>query len=408
MGHAAGAGHVKVGSSPDRVRVLHVVGGMARGGIETWLIHAMRHIDRGRFQMDFAVHTGEPCPYDEEVRALGGRILPCLRPNRPWTYAANFKRVLAAAGPYDIVHSHVHHYSGYVLRLAERAGIPVRIAHSHVDVLPQDLSPGARRRAYLTIAKRWIRRHATMGLACSGQAAQALFGPGWQSSSRCRLLHYGIDLRPFQAGPDPSVRAELRLSADAFVMGHVGRFEEQKNHRFLLEITRRVADVERRTRLVLIGDGSLRPAIERRVAALDLGEHVIFAGLRSDVPRVLLGAVDVFVFPSLCEGLALAGLEAQAAGVPCVLTDSLPGELDVVPQLVTRLGLSQPASAWANVVLATRGQAPSVTRRKALDVINASPFNILTAVAELEWLYATARPECNGRTGVMTDVGVIA
>src|SRR6516165_6850040 len=376
--------------SAARIRVLHIVGGMGRGGVETWLLHVLRHIDRERFQMDFLVHTVEPCPYDNQIRALGSQILPCLRPQRPWSYARNFRRILAAYGPYQIVHSHVHHYSGYTLRLAQRAGTPIRIAHSHNDVCLQDASPGLLRWIYLVTAKRWIRRFGTMRLAASEKAAEALFGSSWQRSSTCRLLYYGIDLVPFRAQADPSVRAVLRLAPDAFVIGHVGRFDAQKNHCFLLEIFRNVADADPRARLLLIGDGPLRPAIERRVAELGFTERVLFAGVRPDVPRVLLGAVNVFVMPSLHEGLPLAGLEAQAAGLPCVFADSITTELDVVPQLVTRLRLSQPSSAWAGVVLAKRDQAPPITRDEALAAMEASPFNIRRSVAELTRVYETA------------------
>jgi glycosyltransferase involved in cell wall biosynthesis len=371
------------------IRVLHIVGGMNRGGVETWLMHVLRHIGREHFQMDFMVHRTEPCSYDNEVRALGGRIFPCLHPTRPWRYAQNFRRIIAACGPYDIVHSHVHHYSGYTLSLAERAGTPIRIAHSHNDASPQDISPSLLRWSYLTTAKRLIRRFATMGLAASSKAAEALFGSAWQSSSLCRLLYYGIDLAPFRDKADPSVRSALRLPPDAFVIGHVGRFDEQKNHRFLLEIFRSVADADPRARLLLIGDGRLRPAIEQRVTELNLTGRVIFAGLRADVPRVLLGVVNVFVMPSLHEGLPLAGLEAQAAGLPCVFADSITAELDVVPHLVTRLQLSQSSLEWARAVLAKRNQAPPISQSEALAAMERSPFDIRRSVAELTRLYQT-------------------
>jgi glycosyltransferase involved in cell wall biosynthesis len=380
---------MKIMESDRRIHVLHIIGGMGHGGVETWLMHILRHIDRGRFQMDFMVHTATPCPYDNEIRALGGRILPCLRPDQPWRYARNFRRILAS-NAYQIVHSHVHHYSGYTLRLAQRAGAPIRIAHSHNDVFPQDSSPSPLRWIYLITAKRWIRRFGTMRLAASGKAAEALFGSSWQRSSTCRLLYYGIDLVPFRAQADPSVRAVLRLAPDAFVIGHVGRFDAQKNHCFLLEIFRNVADADPRARLLLIGEGPLRPAIERRVAGLGLTERVLFAGVRPDVPRVLLGAVNVFVMPSLHEGLPLAGLEAQAAGLPCVFADSITAELDVVPQLVTRLPLSQSSSTWSRVVLAKRDRPPPITQLKALAMMGASPFNIRTAAAELTRVYETA------------------
>jgi glycosyltransferase involved in cell wall biosynthesis len=373
--------------STDKIRVLQIVGGMNRGGIETWLMHILRHIDRERLHMDFLVHTANPCAYDDELRALGSGILPCLGHSRPWDYAKNFRRILSSCGPYDIVHSHLHHYSGYTLGLAKRAGIPMRIAHSHVGASAEDTSPSPLRWIYLNAARRLIRRFATIGLAASGEAAKALFGPAWHRDPLCRLLYYGIDLDPFEGPADQSVRASLGLPPDAFVIGHVGRFAEQKNHGFLLEILRRVSDSDPRTRLLLIGDGPLRPAIERGAAKLGLSERLIFAGLRSDVPRLLLGAVDVFVMPSLYEGLPLAGLEAQAAGLPCVLSDSITRELDVIPQLIRRLPLSAPASAWADQVL-TLGRSPAVlSRSQALEALVSSPFGITNSVKRLESLY---------------------
>jgi glycosyltransferase involved in cell wall biosynthesis len=378
---------MKTPESPRRIRVLHIVGGMNRGGIETWLMHVLRHIDRERFQMDFMVHTAKPCAYDDEVRALGGRILPCVGHTRPWSYDKNFRRVLAGYGPYDVVHSHVHHYSGYTLRLAERVGVRVRIAHSHIDASPQDISPGPLRWVYLTTAKRWIARSATIELAASGKAAEALFGAGWQRGSLCRLLYYGIDLAPFRAEADPSVRAVLQLSPEAFVIGHVGRFAEQKNHYFLLEIFRSVAACDASARLLLIGDGPLRPKIERRVGELGLAEHVVFTGLRADVPRLLLGAVNVFIMPSLYEGLPVAGLEAQAAGLPCVLSDAIASESDVVPQMIRRLSLSTPASVWAENVLASRQMPLAKNRAQILRMFEDSPFNIANSVKELRRIY---------------------
>ncbi|MBV9999234.1 MAG: glycosyltransferase [Verrucomicrobia bacterium] len=381
---------MKTARSPHHVRILHAVGGMGRGGIETWLMHILRRNDRERFRMDFMVHTAQACAYDDEIRALGSRILPCLDYNRPWRYAKNFSRLVRMHGPYDIVHGHLHHYNGYTLRLAERMCIPVRIAHSHCGTSVQDASPGPLRSVYLSTMKRWIHRFATIGLAASGKAAEALFCPRYRTSPLCKLLYYGIDLDPFREHPDRSLRAALGLAADAFVLAHVGRFDEQKNHGFLLEIFRTVAKVEPSARLLLIGDGPLRTVIERRAAETGLAGRIVFAGARCDVPRLLLGAVDVFVMPSLYEGLPLAGLEAQAAGLRCVFADSITTELDVVPQLITRLSLSQSRFTWARAILAGRRRAPPVTRDDALAVMERSPFNIRRSTAALAQLYQTA------------------
>src|SRR5690242_11069048 len=125
-----------VTSTTYPIKVLHAVGGMNRGGVETWLMHVLRHIDRDRFQIDFLVHTTQPCDYDDEIRRLRSTIIPCLDHFRPWLYASNFRHILREYGPYDVVHSHVLHYSGYILRLARQAGVPVRVAHSHLDTSP--------------------------------------------------------------------------------------------------------------------------------------------------------------------------------------------------------------------------------------------------------------------------------
>jgi glycosyltransferase involved in cell wall biosynthesis len=376
------------GSDRAPIRILHVVGGMVRGGVETWLMHILRHIDRDRFHMDFLVHTTQPCPYDDEVRALGSQIIPCLHPKRPWLYARHLKRILGEHGPYDVVHSHVHHYSGYVLHLAQQVGVPVRIAHSHNDTTQFQAEAALMRRGYLTLMKRWISRHATMGLAASHGAAVALFGSAWEADSRWQILHYGIDLSPFRGPVDPAaVRSDIGIPPDAFVVGHVGRFVEQKNHAFLVNIAAEVAKREPRMRLLLVGDGPLRPAIEQQVAQAGLANRVTFAGLRPDVPRMMLGAMDVFVLPSLFEGLPVVGIEVQAAGLPFVLSDAITEELDKLKPLMRRMSLSQPASAWAQVILAERESARAIAQAEALRIIEGSSLNVQTSLKQLEEVY---------------------
>lgn len=371
------------------LRILHVVGRMHLGGIETWLMHVMRHTDQTRFRMDFLVHDPQPGAYDDEVRALGGTIMHCIAPTkRPWAYAGGLLRVLRNHGPYDVVHSHVHHFSGYVLRVAQQAGVPGRIAHSHNDTSAVSTQARTLRRWYFGLMTRLIARHATAGLACSRSAAVDLFGPGWGADLRWSVLPYGIEMAPFRQHVDrAAVRAELTLPQDAFVLGHVGRHVDQKNPDFLLEVAAEVVRREPKTRLLLIGDGPLRPALERKAAQTGLAAHVVFAGNRTDVPRVMLGAMDVFLFPSRYEGLGLALIEAQAAGLPCVYSDAVPQEADVVRGLTQRLALTQPASVWADAVIASRAAGTVVAPIDALDTVETSPFNIETSATQLEAVY---------------------
>jgi len=300
-------------------RILHIVGGMARAGVETWLMHALRLADRQRLQMDFLVHTGQTCAYDSEILDRESNIHRCLAPLRSPLYARQISSLLKEQ-KYDAIHSHVHHFSGYLLWLARRAGVPLRIAHSHSDTSRQDACAKWTRRAYLRLAKGWIRAHATHLVAASRVAGRALFGADWDSDARQRLIHCGIDLAPFRDAPTREpVRASLGIDPGELVIGHTGRFVASKNHAFLAEIAAEVALRRPPVRLLLIGDGPERRIVEEKLRELNLLDRTIFAGVRPDVPA-LLHAMDVFLFPSLWEGLPLTVLEAQAAGLPCVIS----------------------------------------------------------------------------------------
>jgi glycosyltransferase involved in cell wall biosynthesis len=370
-------------------RVLHVVRAMNRGGAETWLMHVLRNLDRDRFRLDFLVHTTEPGAYDAEIRELGGRIIPCLEPARPLLYARNLRRVLREHGPYDVVHSHVHHFSGYVLRVAAQEGVPVRIAHSHTDSSGRDTRAGLSRRAYLSLMQRWIAAHATAGIACSRPAGGALFGEGWQQDPRVRTLYCGIDLEPFRQRLDrAAVRQELGIPADALVLGHVGRFDAAKNQAFAVQVAAEVMRRRPDAWLLLVGDGTTRPAVERQVQDLRIAERTVFAGIRPDVPRLMCGAMDAFVFPSLYEGLSLVLIETQAAGLPSVVSDANSEEVEIVAPLMRRLPLTAAPAEWAETLLRMLEQPslPSL-RETALATVGRSAFDIRQGTRHLAQLY---------------------
>ncbi|HEY3265330.1 MAG TPA: glycosyltransferase [Armatimonadota bacterium] len=334
------------------IRVLEVIGGANRGGAETWLLEALRNLDRERLDVHLLVHYAAPGAYDAEIRAMGFPIHKCVGHRRPWHYIRGLRRLLDGSGPFDVVHSHVNLFSGLVMRVAQRAGVPVRVAHGHTAKPPPADMP-AGRALYEGTMRRWVQRHATLGFGVSEGAAETLFGRAWQCDRRWEVLHCGIPLDGFRASVDRStVRAELGLSPTDLVIGHIGRFVAAKNHAFLLQTIAELAGLEPSTRLVLVGDGPLRPHIEDLSERLGLGNRVVFLGAREDIPRLLMGAVDVFLFPSLYEGLPLACLEAQAAGVPVVMSDTITREVEVVKELVTRMPLTCPPVAWAEVCLA--------------------------------------------------------
>ena len=329
------------------MRILQVVGGLNRGGVETWLVHVLRNVNRSKYQMDFLVHTSQPGAYDREVLNLGARIIPCLSPSNPLVYARNFWSVLREFGPYDCVHSHVQHFSGYVLMLAAMAGIPVRVVHSHL-AQPQS-SSNILRKAYCGLTRSLVSSFATKRLAVSTVAGDALFPNDWNSRGLWETQLLGIDLSPFDHEVNTQeLRARLQIPENAVVIGHVGRFAEQKNHRFFVRVARSFTAIEPRAFFLLVGDGPLRSEIEALVTEAGLSDRFLFTGLRGDIPSLMKGAMDAMVFPSLYEGLPLTLAEAQAAGLPSVVSDTISTETDLLPDLIHRHDLNEGPDRWAD------------------------------------------------------------
>jgi glycosyltransferase involved in cell wall biosynthesis len=353
---------------------------MNRGGAETWLMHMLRRIDRQKIQMDFLVHTNEPAAYDAELLELGSKLLHCAYTHDPLRYAGRFLKIVKRHGPYDVLHSHVHHFSGYVLALGRAAGIPVRISHSHNDTRVLAASAGFLRRFYLKTTRRLVFAYCTRALAASSPAALDLFGPHWDRDQRVSVLPCGIDLEPFRQSWDRSIiRAEFGICAQDVVFGHVGRFDPQKNHVFLIDVAAEVVKREPKAKFLLVGDGPLRPSIEDRLQRAGIATRVVITGLRKDVARLMMGAMDGFLFPSLYEGVPLALIEAQAARLPAVVADTVSSEAVVVPDLIVQVPLRQSAAEWAEIALQHRGK----TAPNALAQVEASPFNVVTSLREL-------------------------
>jgi len=365
-------------------------------------MNVLRRTENDRLQMDFLVHTTRPCSYDDEARSLGSRILYCPAHRKPWIYAPQFTRLLKQHGPYHIVHSHCHRFSGFVLLLAYRARVPVRIAHSHGTAHTVTTTEGLFRRAYYSLMDRWIDKYCTTGFAASPIAARDLFGEDWQSDPRWRILFCGIDTGPFRRAYDrASVRTEFGLPTDALVVGHVGRFTRPKNHTFMLDVLSYAIKMEPRLRLVFVGDGPEEEAVRQMAKKKDLDGSVLFLGSRPDVPRLLLACMDFFLFPSVAEGLGLALVEAQAAGLLCLISDGIPREAELVPPLVRRLPLSHGPARWAKELLNMIGRPRGISPEEALAVVERSPVNLSHSIRELHDAYLgslSSRPATRDQT----------
>lgn len=310
-------------------KVVHVLGAMNVGGVEAWLMTLLRNIDSSQVQHEFIVHSKEKAFYDDEVFELGSNIYHCKHSENPFKYGLNLYRLLKLVKP-DVVHSHVHTFSGIVLLISFMAGVKFRISHSHSDTRVKDKKASFVRRLYLSFMRVLISIFATQKLAVSQLAAECLYGVNWKNKKNCRVVMCGIDLEKYKSTyKDFNMRSNLGIPIDAYVLGHVGRFSEPKNHDFLINIFSELRKKNDKAYLVLVGDGELRGEIEEKVKRLGLKEYVSFLGLRKDVPIIMLSVFDVVVFPSLWEGLPLTLVEAQFANKKVIASSNITSLCDI-------------------------------------------------------------------------------
>lgn len=310
-------------------KVVHILGKMDAGGVEAWLVTLLKNTDPDQVQHEFLLQKSGQGFYDNEILKYGGKLHYCLNNGNPIVYGINLYKAFKKIKP-DVVHSHVHAFSGLVLLVAFLCGIKNRISHSHSDTRLREKNNSVIRKCYFSFMKLLIAIFATNRIAVSSLAAENLYGMQWQTKRNCVVIPCGIDLSRY----DPKyknihMRKELCLPDDAFVVGHVGRFEEPKNHRFLIDIFNELRKKNNKAYLVLVGDGTLKAEIEKKVEDLDLTQYVIFTGLRKDVPIIMLSVFDIFVFPSLWEGLGLVAVEAQLAGLKAILYKNVPLEANI-------------------------------------------------------------------------------
>ena len=360
------------------MRVLQVVTNMDRGGLETMLMNYYRHIDRTKVQFDFLTHRQERAAYDDEIEALGGKIyrLPRLI---PWSkhYLSALDAFFTNHPEYKVIHVHQDCLSSIILKVAAKHGVPVRIAHSHNANQDRDIKYPVK-----LFYMRSIPKYATHLLACSAAAGDWMFrGAPYQ------LFANATDTSKFSfsAARAVEMRGKLGISKNTLVIGHVGRFWAQKNHTFLIDIFSQIAAKESNSRLLLIGNGGRFEEIQEKVKALNLADKVIFTGVRVDIPD-LMQAMDIFVLPSLYEGLPVTMVEAQASGLPCVISDKVPPECIITEGLVDVLPLSADPKTWAETILEKR-EVPRTDRQSE---IAAHGFDITTEAVKLQEFYINA------------------
>ena len=338
----------------EPIRVLHVVGNMGIGGIETLIMNIYRNIDRDKVQFDFLIHNPTEGEYAEEIKKLGGHIyrMPVLRDKtrtyywRYFEYKRALKKFFSEHKEIKVLHGHMTNTASIYMPIAMKYGnVKCCIAHSHQTEATPGLSG-----VVTNILQRHLEKIATDYFACSEEAAKWIYSIEIVENGKVKIIHNGVDVEKyhFDSVEHEKIKNQMGHSGK-IVFGNVARFKKQKNHEFLIDIFAEIHKMNQNTVLILVGQGELEENMKEKVAKLGLDDCVEFLGARNDVPKVLKD-FDVFLLPSLFEGLPLVGIEAQAAGLPMITSNTVTLEADVTGN-VTFLPLELSAEEWAKKIL---------------------------------------------------------
>ena len=292
------------------IRVLQVVNNMHRAGLETMLMNYYRNMDKNEIQFDFLTHRPDRSDYDDEIESLGGKVYyaPRLYPQNYPAYFKWMKQFFEEHPEYQIVHSHIDSMSYLPLLAAKKSGIPVRIAHSHNTSIDRDFKYPLKQYFRFRITSA-----ANTYLACGQDAGEFLFG-----NKEFTVIPNAVEAEKFYFDENIRIRKREELGlTNEFVVGHIGRISYQKNHKFLIKIFSEVVKRDSKAVLLLIGVGEKEAKVREQIRSLGIEKKVRFLGSRSDVSE-LYQAMDVFVLPSLFEGIPVVGVEAQFADLSLI------------------------------------------------------------------------------------------
>ena len=367
------------------IRVAQIIGKWLGGGVESVVMNYYRHIDRNQIQFDFICdEDSTDIPYDE-IEKLGGKVILIPPYQKVFKYHKTLKKVLKD-GNYKIVHSHINTLSVFSLFAAKCAGVPIRIAHSHSTTNKKEKKKNFIKQFLRPFSKVF----ATHYMCCSELAGRWLFGNKAYDEGKVFLLNNAIEIDMFKYNREVRKlkRKELNISDDTLVIGHVGRFVEQKNHKFLIDIFNELHKEEKNSILLLIGHGPLMNEIEEKVKNLKLYDCVKFLGQRNDTNE-LYQAMDIFCLPSLYEGLPVVGIEAQASGLLCFFSKTMTIETKVINSTIF-LPLNDNANKWKTIII---NNFKNYRRMDVSNEIESKKFNIFVEVKKLENMYFLLKEE---------------
>ncbi|MBS6642765.1 MAG: glycosyltransferase family 1 protein [Clostridiaceae bacterium] len=364
----------------DKVKVLRIIGECKTGGTETIALNYYKNLDHKVIAMDFLFY-GESLPrFNRELEANEDKVINVVDYTKDLFGSIREIRDVVKENNYDIVHAQLNALNFFPLIGAFLGGAKIRIAANHSTA---NLKYEFKKSVMKYLVRPTAGIMATNYAACSKHAGEWCFGKRAYENGRIKIIHNAIDLTKFNYSDD--TRTKVRNNMDwnsKFVIGHAGRFTEQKNHKFMVEI---FAEIHKRCTdviLVFAGEGHLMESIKNQVREADLIDSVQFLGVRFDMNELMQG-MDVFLFPSLYEGLGNVITEAQAVGLACIASDVIPTEVKIT-ELVEFISLNKKSTEWADAVLKYKNGYHRSNRHEALV---RSGYEIKTAVKDLEKYY---------------------
>ncbi len=334
----------------EKIKILVLITLMDRAGAETVMMNYLRKLNRDKFSVDFLINRPDKADYEDEIETLGGRVYR-MSPMYPWKirkYSRELRRFLMEHPEYKIIHSNLEERSYLPFKIAKKQGVPVRIAHAHSVPKKRDLKMIAR--VYM---KKRINSVATHRFACGQGPARWLYG----TDKKIHIMKNAVETDKFKKDLQirEEVRLELGIKEDTFLLGHVGRFSYEKNHKFLVSVFNEVNKSHPNSKLLLIGGGkpkseiTIKNKIVKQVKKLGLEDKVIFLGIREDVDR-LMQAMDMLVMPSITEGFPVTIMESQAVGLKSVVSTAVPKECNKTGT-IKYLSLKKNTKEWAEEIL---------------------------------------------------------
>ena len=371
----------------EPIRVLHVLGTLNLGGAESRVMDLYRNMDRNQVQFDFLIHDAKPQHYEEEVKQLGGRVyrLPRFRGYNYISYRRAIRRFFKEHTEIKAVHGHMTSTASIYIPIAKKYGIPMTIAHAR----SAGVDPGWKGKLTLFL-RRKLAEKTEYCFTCSGLAGEAVFGTKAMEEGRVQIIPNAIEVSKYELLPEirNRLRKELQIE-NKLVLGHVGRFSFMKNHKFLLEVFSEVVKRQENSILLLLGEGECMEEIRSLAKEKKLEEKVLFLGNKRNV-QDYYQVMDTFVFPSIFEGLPGTVMEAQAAGLPCLISENITGEV-MVTSLVKRFSLEKTPAQWAEEILKNSEIKGERGKEKTyLEEIRKAGFDVKRQAEEMVSFYKTS------------------